>query len=82
MYKTKTLVVALSAFVSLAAVGLTAGAAQAQTRSDRANIAMSEFNSALDRAQFTSFRGFAFRRFGFRRFHRFHFFRFGGGHRF
>ena len=82
MYKAKTLVVALSAFASLATVGLTAGAAQAQTRSDRANIAMSEFNSALDRAQFTSFRGFGFRR-QFASFHRFHFFRrFGGGHRF
>ena len=82
MYKAKTLVVALSAFVFLATVGLTAGAAQAQTRNDRASIAVSEFNSALDRAQFTSFRGFGFRRFGFHRFHRYHFFRFGGGHRF
>ena len=84
MSKTKTLVLAFSV---LAGLGVSAGTAQAQTRSDRANIAVGEFNPALDRAEYTSFRGFGgFRRFDrfydFDRFHRFdRFDRFGRGGR-
>ncbi len=67
MSKTKILVITLSAFASLAVTGLSAGTAQAQTRDDRVSIAVGEFNPALDRAQYTSFRGFG----GFHRFDRF-----------
>jgi hypothetical protein len=74
MSKTKTLVLALSVLTSLAATGLSAGTAQAQTNSDRASIAVGERNSVLDRAEYTGFRG-GFGR-GFRDFHKFHFHRF------
>ncbi len=81
MSKTKTLVLAFSVLTSLAATGLTAGSAQAQTGRDRASLAVSDLNAALDRAEYTSFRGFG----GFRRFDRFYDFhrfdRFGRGGR-
>ena len=72
MSQSKTLVIAFSALTSLAAMGLSAGTAQAQTRNDRASIAASEFNAVLDRAEYTGFRkGFGFKRkFFFHRFHR------------
>ena len=73
MSKTKTLVFAFSVLTSLGATGLSAGAAQA--REDLARIAVGEFNPALDRAEYTSFRRFG----GFRRFDRFD--RFGRGGR-
>ena len=57
MSKTKTLVIAFSALASLAGIGVSAGTAQAQTRSDRASIAVGEVNRALDRAEYTSFKG-------------------------
>ena len=70
MSKTKTLVLAVSVLTSLAATGLSAGSAQA--REDLARIAVGEFNPALDRAEYTSFRRFYFRRFDrFDRFDRF-----------
>ena len=79
MSKTKTLVFAFSVLTSLAATGLSVGSAQA--REDLARIAVGEFNPALDRAEYTSFRRFG----GFRRFDRFHRFdrfdRFGRGGR-
>ena len=74
MTKTKTLVLAFSVLTSLAATGLSAGSAQAQTGRDRASIAASELNSVLDRAEYTGFRG-GFGR-GFGGFHKFHFHRF------
>ena len=78
MSKTKTLVFAFSVLTSLGATGLSAGAAQA--REDLARIAVGEFNPALDRAEYTSFRRFHFRRFDrFDRFNRFD--RFGRGGR-
>ncbi len=74
MSQTKTLVLAVSVLTSLAATGLSAGSAQA--REDLARIAVGEFNPALDRAEYTSFRRFG----GFRRFDRFdRFDRFGRG---
>ena len=85
MSKTKTLVLAFSVLTSLAGLGVSAGTAQA--REDLASIAVAEINPALDRAEYTSFRGFGgFRRFdrfyGFDRFHRFdRFDRFGRGGR-
>ena len=76
MSKTKTLVIAFSALASLAGIGVSAGTAQAQTRGDRASIAVGEVNRALDRAEYTSFRGFGgygFKRsYGFKRFDRFY----------
>ena len=57
MSKTKTLVLAVSVLTSLAATGLSAGSAQAQTGSDRASLAVGGLNSALDRAEYTGFRG-------------------------
>jgi len=73
MSKTKTLVLAFSVLASLAGIGVSAGTAQA--REDLASIAVAEINPALDRAEYTSFRGFGgFRRFD--RFHRFYFDRF------
>ncbi len=57
MPKTKTLVLAFSVLTSLAATGLSAGSAQAQTGSDRASLAVGGLNSALDRAEYTGFRG-------------------------
>src|SRR5215218_2064739 len=57
MSKTKTLVLAVSVLTSLAATGLSAGSAQAQTSSGRVSIAVGELNSALDRAEYTGFRG-------------------------
>ena len=79
MSKTKTLVLAFSVLTSLAATGLSAGSAQAQTGGDRPSIAMDELNAALDRAEYTGFRG------GFKRFHKFNRFdrfdRFGRGGR-
>jgi hypothetical protein len=57
MSKTKTLVLAVSVLTSLAATGLSAGTAQAQTGRDRPSIAVSELSSALDRAEYTGFRG-------------------------
>ena len=63
MSKTKTLVLAFSV---LAGLGVSAGTAQA--REDLASIAVAEINPALDRAEYTSFRGFG----GFRHFDRFH----------
>ena len=74
MSKTKTLVLAVSVLTSLAATGLSAGSAQAQTGSDRPSLAVSDLNSALDRAEYTGFRG-GFGR-GFGGFHKFHFHRF------
>ena len=74
MSQTKTLVLAFSVLTSLAATGLTAGSAQAQTGRDRPSIAVSELSSALDRAEYTGFRG-GFGR-GFGGFHKFHFHRF------
>ena len=68
MSKTKTLVVAFSVLASLTGIGVSAGTAQAQTRSDRASIAVGEVNRALDRAEYTSFRGFG--DYGFKRFDR------------
>jgi len=58
MSRTKTLVIAVSVLTSLAGIGVSAGTAQAQTRNDRASIAVGELNSALDRAEYASFRGF------------------------
>jgi len=80
MSKTKTLVLAFSVLTSLAATGLSAGSAQAQTGSDRPSLAVSELNSVLDRAEYTGFRG-GFGR-GFGGFHKFHFHRFYGFKRF
>jgi len=66
------------------------GGSLAQTGRDRASIAVSDLNAALDRAEYTSFRGFGgFRHFdrfyGLDRFHRFdrfdRFDRFGRGGR-
>jgi hypothetical protein len=74
MSKTKTLVLAFSVLTSLAATGLSAGSAQAQTSSGRVSVAASELNSVLDRAEYTGFRG-GFGR-GFGGFHKFHFHRF------
>ena len=75
MSKTKTLVLAFSVLTSLAGIGVSAGSAQAQTGRDRLSIAAGDLTSALDRAEYTSFRGFGgFRRFD--RFHRFYFDRF------
>jgi len=75
MSKTKTLVLAFSVLTSLAGIGVSAGTAQAQTGRDRLSIAAGDLTSALDRAEYTSFRGFGgFRRFD--RFHRFYFDRF------
>ena len=48
MSKAKTLVIAFSVLTSLTGIGVSAGAAQAQTRSDRASIAVGEVNRALD----------------------------------
>ena len=66
MSKTKTLVLAFSVLASLASIGVSAGTAQA--REDLASIAAGDLNAALDRAEYTSFRGFG----GFRRFDRFY----------
>ena len=74
MSRTKTLVLAVSVLTSLAATGLSAGSAQAQTSSSRVSVAASELNSVLDRAEYTGFRG-GFGR-GFGGFHKFHFHRF------
>jgi len=57
MSQTKTLVLAFSVLTSLAATGLSAGSAQAQTGSDRASLAVGGLNSALNQAEYTSFRG-------------------------
>jgi hypothetical protein len=87
MSKTKTLVLAFSVLTSLAGLGVSAGTAQAQIGRDRLSIAAGDLTSALDRAEYTSFRGSGgFRRFdrfyGFDRFHRFdRFDRFGRGGR-
>src|SRR5215208_534943 len=54
MSKTKTLVLAVSVLTSLAAMGLSAGSAQAQTGSDRLSIAAGDLTSALDRAEYMS----------------------------
>ena len=72
MTKTKTLVLAVSVLASLAGIGVSAGTAQA--REDLASITAGDLNSALDRAEYTSFRG-GFGR-GFGGFHKFHFHRF------
>ena len=74
MSKIKTLVIAVSVLTSLAGIGVSAGTAQAQTGGDRPSIAVGELNSALDRAEYTGFRG-GFGR-GFGGFHKFHFHRF------
>ena len=84
MSQTKTLVLAFSVLTSLAATGLSAGSAQAQTGRDRASLAVGGLNSALDRAEYTGFgRGFGgFHKFHFHRFDRFYGFkRFGFGGR-
>ena len=86
MSKTKTLVLAFSVLTSLAATGLSAGSAQAQTSSSRVSVAASELNSVLDRAEYTGFRGGfgrgGFHKFPFHRFDRFYGFkRFGFGGR-
>ncbi len=76
MSKTKSLVIALSVLTSLAGIGVSTGTAQAQNRSDRASIAVGEVNRTLDRAEYTSFRGFGgygFKRsYGFKHFDRFY----------
>ena len=72
MSQTKTLVLAFSVLTSLAATGLSAGTAQA--REDLASITAGDLNAALDRAEYTGFRG-GFGR-GFGGFHKFHFHRF------
>ena len=83
MSQTKTLVLAFSVLTSLAATGLSAGSAQAQTGSDRPSLAVSDLNAALDRAEYTGFRGGFGRGFGgFRKFHFHRFDRFYGFKRF
>ena len=77
MSKIKTLVLAVSVLTSLAGIGVSAGTAQA--REDLASVTAGDLNAALDRAEYTGFRGgFG----GFRRFDRFdRFDRFGRGGR-
>jgi hypothetical protein len=82
MSKTKTLVLAVSVLTSLAGIGVPAGTAQA--REDLASITAGDLNAALDRAEYTGFRGGfgGFRKFHFHRFDRFdRFDRFGRGGR-
>jgi hypothetical protein len=86
MSKTKTLVLAVSVLTSLAGIGVSAGTAQA--REDLASVTAGDLNAALDRAEYTGFRGGfgrgfgGFRKFHFHRFDRFdRFDRFGRGGR-
>ena len=68
MSKTKTLVLAFSVLTSLAGIGVSAGTAQA--REDLASITAGDLNAALDRAEYTGFRGGFGRGFeGFRKVH-------------
>ena len=81
MSKTKTLVLAVSVLASLAGIGVSAGTAQA--REDLASITAGDLNAALDRAEYTGFRGGFGRGFGgFRKFHFHRFDRFYGFKRF
>ena len=82
MSKTKTLVLAVSVLTSLAGIGVSAGTAQA--REALASVTAGDLNAALDRAEYTGFRGGfgGFRKFHFHRFDRFdRFDRFGRGGR-